>query len=126
MKQLKDILFERLVLSKNKSSASLTLGDFMRWYAAPEGKPPLDIDATIDPLIIKTALEDNDKDIQYNHLVSFYNKHKDDVLIDLKEEIIIKKQSYPTWYRISFTVDNVYFTINLSESFEEFIKHHLE
>ena len=125
MKQLKDILFERLVLSKTKSSASLTLGDFMRWYAAPEGKPPLDIDATIDPLIIKTALEDNDKDIQYNHLVSFYNKHKDDVLIDFNEEII-KIRTYPTSYRVSFIVDNVYFTINLSESFEEFIKHHLE
>ena len=48
MKQLKDILFERLVLSKNKSSASLSLGDFMRWYTAPEGNPPLDIGATID------------------------------------------------------------------------------
>ena len=125
MKQLKDILFERLVLSKNKSSASLTLGDFMRWYASPEGKPPLDIDATIDPLIIKTALEDNDKDIQYNHLVSFYNKHKTDSLIDFNEEII-KIRTYPTSYRVSFIVDNVCFTINLSESFEDFIKHHLE
>lgn len=125
MKQLKDILLERLVLSKNKSSSSITLGDFMRWYAAPEGKPPLDIDDTIDPLFIKTALEDNDKDIQYNRLVSFYNKHKTDSLIDFKEEII-KIRTYPTSYRVSFIVDNVCFTINLSESFEEFIKHHLE
>lgn len=125
MKQLKDILFERLVLSKNKSTSSITLGDFMRWYSAPEGKPPLDIDDTIDPLFIKTALEDNDKDIQYNRLVSFYNKHKNDSLIDFKEEII-RTTSYPTRYYVSFTVDNVHFTIYLSESFEDFIKNYLE
>ena len=125
MKQLKDILFERLVLSKNKSSASLTLGDFMRWYAGPKGKPPLDTDDDIVSTDIKSALEDNDKGIENSQLVRFYNKHKDDSLLDLKEEII-QKSTYPTIYQVSFIVDDVYFTVHTSESFEEFIKHHLE
>lgn len=125
MKQLKDILFERLVLSKTKSSSPITLEDFMRWYAAPEGKPPLDIDATINTITIETALDDNNKGIPNSQLVSFYNKHKNDSLIDFKEEII-KIRTYTTSYRVSFIVDNVCFTINLSESFEDFIKHHLE
>lgn len=119
MKQLKDILVERLVLSKNKSR--LTLGVFVRWYASPRGKPPLDTD-DIDRSSIKGALEDNDKDITSSiQLVRFYNEHKDDSLLDLKEEII-ENPSYPTVYRVSFMVDDVYFTINLTESFEEYLK----
>lgn len=122
MKQLKDILFERLVLSKTKlitDKPEITLEDFMRWYATPEGNPPLDTNDVIDTITIETALEDN-KDIPNTQLVRFYNKHKNDILIDLKEEII--KTSTSTTYRISFIVDNVYFTTDLSESFEDFIK----
>lgn len=121
MKQLKDILLERLILSKTKSSSQITLEDFMRWYATPEGDAPLASDDTINTITIETALEDNDKGIPNSQLVRFYNKHKNDSLIDLKEEII-KKSTYPATYRVSFTVDNVYFTIDLSESFEDFIK----
>lgn len=65
MRQLKDILFERLVLSKTKSStdkSEITLEDFIRWYATPEGNPPLDTDDTINTITTETALEDN-KDI---------------------------------------------------------------
>lgn len=120
MKQLKDILLERLVISKNKSTSSITLGDFMRWYASDVGKPPLGIDDAIDTITIETALEDN-KDIPDSQLVRFYNEHKDDSLLDLKEEII-EKSSYPTIYCVSFMVDDVYFTVNLTESFEEYLK----
>lgn len=120
MKDLKDILFERLVLSKNKSR--LTLGVFVRWYASPRGKPPLVTDDDLDPPTIKDALEDNNKDMQTGiQLVRFYKEHKDDSLLDLKEEII-KNPSYQTIYRVSFMVDHVCFTVNLTESFEEYLK----
>lgn len=121
MKDLKDILLERLVLSKNKSASSITLGDFMRWYAADVGKPPLDTDDDIVSADIKLALDDNDKGIENSQLVRFYNKHKNDSLLDLKEEII-QKSTYQTIYQVSFMVDDVYFTVRTSESFEEYLK----
>jgi hypothetical protein len=123
MKQLKDILFERLVLSKHKKNNDITLSLWVRWY----GTPPKDgyniiPEKNINAEHICNAITHNNAvKMGFDDAIDFYDKHKDDYLEDFNE---IKKDK--SAYNINFTINGIQFSYLLSESFEEFIKHHLE
>ena len=121
MKQLKDILFERLVLSKTKSSLAITLVDFIRWYATPPGQSALKPEDKIRNSSIIFALMHNDKNYSTDaELVDFFNKNKDKQLENFTEKKLYENNKFKGFV-IKFSIDDVNFTVNVAESFEEFL-----
>lgn len=123
MKQLKDILFERLVLSKHKKNNDITLSLWVRWYGTPPKDgyniiPEKNINAEH---IFNAITHNNAVEMGFDDAIDFYDKHKDDYLEDF-----IETKKDKSSYNINFTIQGIQFSYLLSESFEEFIKHHLE
>ena len=121
MKQLKDILLERLVLSKTKSSSVITLGDFVRWYATPTGQSALKPEDKIRNSSIVFALMNNDKNYsKSDELVDFFDKNKNNELEDFTEEKLYENNKF-NGFVIKFSVGDVNFTVKVAESFLEFL-----
>lgn len=116
MKQLKDILFERLIISKTLSQKTITLETFVRWCESSikdikQGKltdEPLSNNDIYGNLKCSSAkirgLESEDD------YVEFFQKHKNDTL-----EKLCQVDADDTY--LNFEVGGIYFEIEIWGSF---------
>jgi hypothetical protein len=125
MKQLKDILFERLVLSKHKKNNDITLSLWVRWYSTPVGDDIIDNSELNTELIVSALTGNSNKRLNGRQLVNFYYKHKDDYIEDFKE-VKTPIKDYPNAADISFKIGGLKFDYSLTVSFEDFIKQYNE
>ena len=127
MKNLKDIVLERLVLSKNKTEEPefATLLEFMCWclnyesYETSYGRQavPTTPDKLTDKRIIE-LLQNNDRLHSDTDILDFFNSHKNDELQNYSE------RGSDNGYDIRFSVDGVKFDVHRYShySFEYFCK----
>lgn len=127
MKNLKDIVLERLVLSKNKKEEPEfgTLLEFICWccctesYETSYGRQamPIKPEKLNDKRIIE-ILKNNDKLHSDTYILDFFNSHKNDELQNYSE------YGSDRGYDIRFSVDGVKFDLHLyfHYSFKYFCK----
>lgn len=122
MRNLKDIIIERLVLSKNKKTPDITLEEFVRWYHSDKKSNKL-ID--IDELDEQDILEATDyprnwenTNITSEEAFNKYYKNKDEMLTDIHE---IYKGDY---YYVSFVAGNLYLDVRCPWSFIDFLNNY--
>ena len=127
MRNLKDIVIERLRISKNMKSDNITLSLWVRWYTSPISDT-LDIIADKDlntEDIVSALLGNSNRRLNDRELVEFYDKYKDDFIEDFKE-IKTPTTTYPDAVDITFKIGDLKFDYSLTVSFEDFIKTNIQ
>jgi hypothetical protein len=119
MRNLKDIIFERLVLSKNKKTPDITLEEFVRWYHSDKnGNRLVDIDE-LDEQDILEALDYprswGDVPIIFDEAFEEYYKNKDKILENIDET---HKGGY---YYVSFVAGDLDLEVRCPWSFIDFL-----
>lgn len=122
MKDLKDILFERLKINKDTHKLNqITLLTFIRWYCTPSGQSELKPEDKISNSSIVFVLRDNDKGYTMSdELADFFRKNKDKQLENFSEEKMYKNNKL-LGFEIRFSVDDVNFKVGVSESILEYL-----
>lgn len=116
MKRLKDILFERLVLSKTKSQNTITLETYVRWCESDinDIRQNRLTDKTLTNDDIYGNLKCNSAKIRglksEDDYVEFFKKHKNDSLEKLRQ--VDGDDTY-----LSFEVGGIYFGFEIWGSF---------
>lgn len=119
MKNLKDIILERLVLSKNKKTPDITLEEFVRWYHSDKnGNYLVDIDE-LDEQDILEALDYprsfGDVPIISDEAFEEYYKNKDKILEYIEET---HKGGY---YHVEFVAGDLDLEVRCPWSFIDFL-----
>lgn len=120
MRNLRDIVTERLRISKNMKTDNITLSLWVRWYNSGNDRC-IDEDEVTSQNIVDALSGNSNKKLSSIQLVEFYEKHKNYYLEDFKEEKQ-PTQTFPNGCIVNFNVDYLSFTYELVESFEDFIK----
>lgn len=120
MRNLKDIIIERLRISKNMKTDKITLSLWVRWYNSGNDRC-IDEDELTSENIVDALSENSNKRLSAAQLIEFYDKHKNDYLEDFTEEKQ-PTQTFPNSCIVSFTIVNLTFKYELVQSFEDFIK----
>ena len=84
MRNLKDIVTERLRISKNMKSTNITLSLWVRWYNSGNDRC-IDEDELTSQNIVDALSGNSNKKLSSIQLVEFYEKHKNYYLEYFKE-----------------------------------------
>lgn len=119
MKNLKDIILERLVLSKNKKTPDITLEEFVRWYHSDKnGNYLVDINE-LDEQDILEALDYprsfGDVPIISDEAFEEYYKNKD------KKLEYIEETHKGNYYWVSFVAGDLDLEVRCPWSFIDFL-----
>ena len=119
MRNLKDIILERLVLSKNKKTPDITLEEFVRWYHSDKnGNYLVDIDE-LDEQDILEALDYprsfGDVPIISDEAFEEYYKNKD------KKLEYIEETHKGNYYWVSFVAGGLDLEVRCPWSFIDFL-----
>lgn len=124
MKDLKDILLERLKINQDTYKLQgITLLNFIRWYGTPSGQTELIPENKITQSSIIFGLRGNDNRHlrSSEQLADFFRNNKDKQLENYSEKTMYDSNNKVKGFDIKFRIDDTNFKVEVSESLLEYL-----
>jgi len=124
MKDLKDILFEKLKINQDTYKLQgITLLNFIRWYGTPAGHTELIPENKITQSSILFGLRGNDnRRLRSSEQLSvFFIKNKNRQLENFSEKTMYDSDNKVIGFDIRFRIDDTNFKVEVSESILEYL-----